>query len=68
MIVVVGLVIAFVLLLVFSNRKTRRCRWRQDRTRDVDGARYYHCTACGAEVFTKDDAPPKECLAGVPKP
>ncbi len=67
MIVVAGFVIAFVLLLVFSNGKTRRCRWREDRTRDADGARYHHCMACGAETFTMDGKPPKVCLADAPE-
>lgn len=67
MVIVVGLVIAFVLVLVFSNRKTRRCRWREDRTKDKDGARYHHCIACGAETYTTNGQPPKICLADTPE-
>ncbi|RKF14077.1 hypothetical protein D6850_12975 [Roseovarius spongiae] len=63
MIIVVGLLLAFVLILVFSNRRTRYCRWREDRTRDEGGARYYHCMACGAETFTTTGKPPRDCLA-----
>ena len=67
MIVVAGRLIAFVLLLIFSNGKTRRCRWREDRTRDEGGARYMRCLACGAETFTKNGKPPEICLSDAPK-
>lgn len=62
-IAVVGLVVVFVLLLVFSNRRTRGCRWREDRTRDDARGRCYHCMACGAVSFTKTGRPPKICFA-----
>ena len=68
MIIVVGLALAFVLLLIFSNRQTRRCRWREDRTRDEVGTRFMYCLTCGAETFTKDGKPPKVCLSDAPKP
>lgn len=64
MVIVVGLIVAFVLVLVFSNRRTRNCRWRADRTRDVDGQHYHRCMACGAEAFTSEAGPPKDCFAG----
>ena len=50
MIVAVGLVIAFVLVLIFSNRQTRNCRWREKRRNDRDCLRYYHCVSCAAET------------------
>lgn len=61
MIVVLGLLIAFVLVLLLSNRRTRMCRWRQDRTQDQDRLRAWRCAACGAEDFTRGTKPPKEC-------
>lgn len=66
MFVAIGLLIAFVLIIIFSNAATRNCRWRQDRTRDEDGKRYYHCLNCGHETFTDTGKPPKICLARTP--
>ncbi|SFP36589.1 hypothetical protein [Tranquillimonas alkanivorans] len=62
MIIVVGLLVAFVLLLVFAPRGTRNCRWRERRSFDRDGERYFHCAYCGAETWKEGDAPPKRCL------
>lgn len=69
MIVVLGLVIAFVLVLIFSRRGVRQCRWRADRTGDRGTLRKYRCAACGAEAYTGTDGPPKDCKAnlGAPK-
>lgn len=61
MLVVVGLIAAFILVLVFSNRATRGCRWREYRVGTSGPHRRWHCVACGAEVFTSDDSPPKIC-------
>ena len=47
MIVALGLVIAFVLLLIFTNRKTRLCRWRETRR---EGDSQWRCIYCGAET------------------
>ena len=65
MIVVVGLIIAFVLIAVFARRGMRMCRWRMDRTRDRDGLQFYRCAACGAEAWT-DGPPPRRCMAQRP--
>lgn len=61
MIVVAGLVLAFILIVLFSNRRTRHCRWRQDRAGDQDGMRKYRCAACGAQAFTDTGRPPMIC-------
>ncbi|WP_101065657.1 hypothetical protein [Roseovarius salinarum] len=63
MIVVVGLIVAFVLVLIFANRETRDCRWREDRTGDRDGQKKFRCMACGAEAFTTTGKPPLDCRA-----
>jgi hypothetical protein len=63
LIIVVGLILAFVLILIFSNRRTRYCRWREDRRADADGLRKYRCMACGAEAFTSTGKPPLDCKA-----
>lgn len=62
MIAVVGLAIAFVLVMIFSNRKTRNCRWRENRRKDRDGLRYYHCVNCGAETWGDPKKQPQDCL------
>ncbi|PWE36019.1 hypothetical protein DD563_08655 [Pelagicola sp. LXJ1103] len=66
MIVVAGLLIAFLLVLLVSNRRTRMCRWRQDRLHDKDGQRAWRCAACGAWDFTRGEKPPKECCKTTP--
>jgi len=63
MLVVFGLIAAFILILIFSRPDMRGCRWRADRTRDADGRRFWRCAACGAETFT-DGKPPDLCLRG----
>jgi hypothetical protein len=63
LIIVLGLILAFILILIFSNRRTRACRWREDRRGDRDGQRKYRCMACGAEAFTSNGKPPLDCLA-----
>jgi len=62
-IVVIGLILAFVLVLISSNRATRGCRWRAYRASGSDLRVRWHCVACGAEVFTSDGAVPKVCHA-----
>jgi len=63
LIIVLGLILAFILILIFSNRRTRACRWREVRRGDRDGQRKYRCMACGAEAFTSNGKPPLDCLA-----
>ncbi|MEQ9261506.1 MAG: hypothetical protein RIG84_20650 [Roseovarius sp.] len=66
MIVVAGLILAFVLIVIFSNRATRGCRWREDRSADHDGKRMYRCAACGAVAFTSTGKPPLVCHRNKP--
>ncbi|KAA0912466.1 hypothetical protein FLO80_15480 [Aquicoccus porphyridii] len=61
MIIVAGLILAFILILIFSNRTTRHCRWRAQGVAE-DGARDFRCMACGARTTTPDGSPPKVCL------
>lgn len=64
MIFALGLVLAFVLMLVFAPRgAARRCRWRADRSRDAEGRRYWRCSYCGAETLAEGDTPPTACHA-----
>lgn len=58
---VIGLLVAFVLVILLSNRKTRNCRWRMDRARNQGDQTFFVCMACGAEVLTEDGQPPKIC-------
>jgi hypothetical protein len=66
MLVVIGLLIAFVLVVLFSNRATRACRWRMDRRGGRGVAVKYRCAACGAVAFTTDGKPPLDCLKDQP--
>ncbi|MEI4261253.1 hypothetical protein [Roseovarius sp. D0-M9] len=68
MFVVIGLILAFVLILIFSDRRTRNCRWREDHGRDEGDQRYYRCLTCGHETFTATGKPPKVCFARTPPP
>ncbi len=63
MIVIAGLILAFVLIVLFSNRATRYCRWRADRLGDGPRGRCYRCAACGAVAFTDTGKPPDWCAA-----
>lgn len=63
MLIIAGFILAFVLILVFSNRATRNCRWRAERSGDCEGRRKYRCATCGAEAFTETGQPPRVCLA-----
>ena len=66
MIVVVGLIIAFVLVAIYSRRETRVCRWREHRESGCDLRTRWRCAACGAEVVTPDGKAPKVCHARTP--
>ena len=66
--IVIGLLIAFLLVMLLSNRKTRQCKWRADRSRDQNGMSFYHCMVCGEICFTNDGKPPKICQTEVPPP
>ena len=61
MIVVFGLIIAFILMILFTNRKTRICRWRE-----YPGAEQstWRCAYCGAETAGPRGRPPATCLRG----
>lgn len=63
MIVVIGLLVAFVLVLLFSSPQTRQCRWRADRTGDRGEERKFVCAACGAVAYTGSGKPPDRCEA-----
>ncbi|MEM1352758.1 MAG: hypothetical protein AAGF27_10460 [Pseudomonadota bacterium] len=62
---VIGLLIAFVLVAIYTHRTmgTRNCRWRAAREKDRDGLHYYYCAACGAETLTESPTVPKVCHA-----
>ena len=68
MIVIIGLLIAFVLILIFSNRDIRQCKWRADRRLDKDSLSFFRCAVCGAECFTNDRRPPRLCQAKISPP
>ncbi|MCJ7871719.1 hypothetical protein [Phaeobacter sp. J2-8] len=47
----VGLLIAFVLVMIFSRPATRNCRWRRGRE---DGQVVWTCAYCGAKTPGSD--------------
>ena len=59
MIVALGLIVAFLLMLVFSNRKTRACRWREYPKGTTS---HWTCINCGAETEGQRGKPPAMCL------
>jgi len=61
MIVIAGLILAFVLIAIFGNRRMRACRWRAYRPSGCDLRTRWRCVSCGAEVMTADDAAPARC-------
>lgn len=61
MIFIVGLIVAFVLIAIFSNRETRQCRWREYRVSGCDLRTRWRCVACGAEVMGEPGQPPRTC-------
>jgi len=61
MIVVAGLILAFLLILIFSNRRTRSCRWREYRPSGCDTRTRWRCVSCGAEVVSDGATPPRQC-------
>ena len=66
MIIVFGLLVAFLLIVLFANRRTRNCRWREDRSGEVSDQSKFRCAACGAVAFTSDGKPPLDCRASRP--
>lgn len=64
MIFVAAFIVAFVLIVIFSNRETRNCRWREDRSLDAGEGRAYRCMTCGAQTHTTTGLPPQVCKAG----
>ncbi|WP_323768389.1 hypothetical protein [Marinovum sp.] len=59
MIVALGLIVAFVLLLLFSRPALRKCRWRETRGADES---LWRCAYCGAETKGARGVPPAVCL------
>ena len=62
MLIPIGLLIAFLLILLLRNPCTRGCRFRADRRRDGPQGAFYHCTACGNSGFTSVGKAPKTCF------
>jgi hypothetical protein len=63
MLVVAGLIAAFVLIALFANPATRLCRWREDR----QGAQSrWTCVHCGATVYGVRGKPPRTCHRSSP--
>ena len=61
--ILLGLLVVFVILVLFARTRaqTRACRWRADRTGDRGNLSKFRCAACGAEAFTATGAAPEIC-------
>ncbi|WP_089883060.1 hypothetical protein [Citreimonas salinaria] len=59
MLVIAGLIIAFVLIAIFSNRKTRACRWREY---PKAGDSVWTCVNCGVTTRAPAGKAPRTCL------
>lgn len=57
--ILIGLIIAFIVVALLSNRKTRHCRWRE--YRQEMGSRW-RCVHCGHEIMGAQGQTPKRCL------
>ena len=70
MLILAGLLVAFVLVVLYTRRHgaTRMCRWRQDATGDKGNLRKYRCVTCGAEAFTAAPGPPDTCKSTLRPP
>lgn len=66
MLIIAGLLAAFVLLLIFGKRRGRLCRWRRQGAGAAPGQSLYRCMYCGAEAFTSDGNPPLICPREAP--
>ena len=64
MLAIVGLIVAFVLIAIYSRPATRGCRWRRMKSGDTENLKKFRCAACGEEAYTRNGAPPKTCLKG----
>ncbi|SMX31168.1 hypothetical protein COL8621_00312 [Actibacterium lipolyticum] len=62
MLVPLGLIVAFLLMLLFAKPGTRQCRWREDRRLNKNGETYFACVACGATTYCKPGKSPQTCL------
>jgi hypothetical protein len=62
MLVALGLVLAVVLVAIYSRPAMRGCRWREDRAAHrAAGRTAWRCAACGATAET-DGIAPRRCL------
>ncbi|ETX29945.1 hypothetical protein [Roseivivax isoporae] len=60
MLTLIGLVVAFVLVAVLTNRATRACRWREYRHSDTEST--WTCVQCGARTTGIRGRAPETCL------
>lgn len=62
MLVVLGLIVAFLVILILRPWDRRYCRWREDRSLPGEEVRHT-CMSCGAVVMLPRGKTPKDCLA-----
>ena len=67
-IVLGGLILAFLLILIFANRDMRQCRWRARGLENDGKSRKFKCMTCGVEAISEDGHPPRRCMRAIPPP
>jgi hypothetical protein len=63
MLIVVLIIVVFVVLALANTGNTAGCRWREDRTVDVEGLSYWRCHVCGATEKSPKGRVPNVCRA-----
>jgi len=63
MLIVVVILVVFIVLALLNTGGTAGCRWREDRTVEVEGLSYWRCHVCGATEKTPSGRPPNVCRA-----
>ncbi len=62
MLIPLGLVLAFVLIVLLRSNRSRECRWREDRSAASGREKHFVCVACGAKAVTRTGGQPDHCL------
>jgi len=60
--ILIGLILTFILLALFRNRGTRRCRWRRDRSADNQTGFMFKYMMCGAQTYARTQTPLDFCM------
>lgn len=56
------IVLVWMFVTYKARARVRNCRWRENRAKDTPDGRFFVCMNCGAETFSQDNMPPRQCL------